>query len=96
MKIKLGEQECDLSEALPITLGDIRRLKKEYKVKLEDLASMDVDVVACVLLMLARKVHPEVTEEMIDCLELFRLNEVAVFLGTATIPERPTSGSSTS
>ena len=41
MKIQLGEKEYDLAAAMPLTLGDLRRLKKEHGVELKDFAAMD-------------------------------------------------------
>lgn len=96
MKIQLGEKEYDLEKSLPVTLGDIRRLKREHNVKISDLASMDADVVAKVLLMLCQKVDPEITEALIDGVPLSEIDQVARFLSRATVPDRPTSGSSTS
>lgn len=92
MLIKLGEKEYDLRAALPVTLGDIRRLKKNHGLKLADLASMDLDVVAMVLLILCQKVDAAITEEMIDTIPITRLAEVAAFLESAVVPDHPTSG----
>ena len=92
MKITLGEKEYDLEKSLPITLGDIRRLKSVHGIRLEDLASMDADIVAKVLLMLCQKVDPAITEEMVDGVPLERIGDVANFLSRATVPDRPTLG----
>ena len=92
MKITLGEKEYDLEKSLPVTLGDIRKLKNAHGIKLSDLASMDADVVAKVLLMLCQKVDAAITEEMIDGLPLTDIDKVAAFLSRATVPDRPTSG----
>ena len=93
MKITLGEKEYDLEKSLPVTLGDIRRLKSEYGVQLADLSSMDLDVVAKVLLMLCRKVDKDITEAMVDELPIEKVGEVASFLSRAVVPvDRPTLG----
>ena len=93
MKITLGEKEYDLEKSLPVTLGDIRRLKSEYGVQLADLSSMDLDVVAKVLLMLCRKVDKDITEAMVDDLPIEKVGEVASFLSRAVVPvDRPTLG----
>lgn len=92
MKITLGEKEYDLGKALPVTLGDIRRLKKDHGVALTDLASMDLDVVAKVLLMLCQKIDPAITEALVDGVPLMLMGEVMVFLSQAVMPDRPTSG----
>jgi len=93
LKITLGEKEYDLEKSLPVTLGDIRRLKSEYGVQLADLSSMDLDVVAKVLLMLCRKVDKDITEAMVDDLPIEKVGEVASFLSRAVVPvDRPTLG----
>ncbi len=92
MQIQLADTTYDLSGALPLTLGDLRRLKKEQGVTLENLASMDVDVVAKVMLHVFRKVDAAVTEDQIDSLPVTRLSDIARFIQSATIPDRPTSG----
>ena len=96
MKIKLGEKEYDLEKSLPVTLGDIRRLKQDHGVKLDDLNSMDIDVVAKVLLLLCQKVDPAITEALVDTVPLMELGRIANFLAMAASPDFPTSGSSTS
>ena len=90
MKIKLGEKEYDLDKSLPITLGDIKKLKAVHGVKLNDLASMDADIVAKVLLLLCQKVDPNITEDMVDEVPLERLGDIAQFLSGAVAPDRPT------
>jgi hypothetical protein len=87
MKITLGEKEYDLVQAMPITLGDIRRLRKEYNIKMSDLAAMDADIVATVLLMLCKKVDAGITEDMVNSLPLTMLGKVAKFLSDAASPE---------
>lgn len=92
MKIHLGEKEYDLAQALPLTLGDLRRLKKEQGVELKDLANMDVEVVVKVMLHIAHKLDTAVTEAQIDELPVTALRDVAEFLTLATVPDRPTLG----
>ncbi len=92
MEIVLGDKTYDLEKSLPVTLGDIRRLKKDHGVVLADLASMDLDIVAKVLLMLCQKVDPAITEALIDGVPLMLMGEVMVFLSQAVVPDRPTSG----
>ena len=90
MKITLGEKEYDLAKALPITLGDVRRLKHVHGIQLSDLASMDLDIVAKVFLMLCQKIDPDITEDMVDAIPLLQMNKVSQFLSEAVIPDRPT------
>jgi len=92
MKITLGEKEYDLAGALPVTLGDIRRLKRVHGIQLSDLASMDLDIVAKVFLMLCQKIDSAITEEMVDAIPLTMMDEVSKFLSKAAVPDRPTLG----
>ena len=92
MKIVLGENTYDLTQALPLTLGDLRRLKKEQGVEIKDLAAMDVGVVVKLMLHIFHKLDPAVTEEQVDNLPITVLADVAAFLSAATVPDRPTSG----
>lgn len=92
MKIKLGEKEYDLGLALPLTLGDLRRLKKEHNTTLSDLQTMDVEVIIKVLLLIFRKLDPEVTEDLVDTVPVHQLSAIATFLSEAAIPDRPTLG----
>lgn len=98
MKIRLGEKELDLSQAVPITLGDTRWLKKTYGVKLSELSQIDADIMSHVLHMLCRKVDPGVTEAEVDLITLPEIARLTEYLQTAafTDADRPTSGSSTS
>lgn len=82
MKISLGEKEVDLALAIPVTLGDIRVLKKDHGVKMTQLSEMDADIVAMVVLVLAQKVDKTITEEDINKLPLTKIAEVAMFLQT--------------
>lgn len=89
MKIKLGEKEYDLAQALPLTLGDLRKLKKEYNTTLSDLQTMDVEVIIKVLLLIFRKLDPEVSEEALDAVPISLLGDIARFLGEVAVPDRP-------
>lgn len=84
MKVRLGEKEYDLAKSLPITLGDLRRFKKEYGMDLATLSAMDLDNVAKVLHLLLRKIDPDISEETIDLFPLPQLGAVAKFLTEAT------------
>lgn len=93
MKIRLGEKEYDLAPALPLTLGDLRRLKKDHGVQLQDLSSMDANTLVKILLLLAQKVDPEVVEAQVDAVPVTELIEISKFLASAaTVPDRPTLG----
>lgn len=92
MKISLGEKEYDLAAALPLTIGDLRKMKKEQNVDLKDLGSMEVDTVAKVLLHIFRKVDATVTMEQVDQLSVSNLQDIAKLLNSATVPDRPISG----
>lgn len=90
MKIKLGEKEIDLKLALPIVLGDVRKLKKVHGVNLKDLGSMDADTIAKIVLVLSQKIDPTVTEAEVDMLPMEQVGAVAIFLGEAGENDVPT------
>lgn len=90
MKVTLGEKEYDLSSALPLTLGDLKKLKRDHNVSLLDLRSLDPVTIVAVLLVIAQKVDSAITEEMIDKIPMNRLTDIAKFLGGSSEPDRPT------
>lgn len=90
MKVTLGEKEYDLSSALPLTLGDLKKLKRDHNVSLLDLGSLDPVTIVAVLLVIAQKVDQAITEEMIDKIPMNRLADIAKFLGGTSEPDRPT------
>ena len=92
MEIVLGDKTYDLEKALPITLGDIKKLKAVHGVRLADLSSMDADIVSKVLLLMCQKVNTDITENMVDAIPLVLLGEIAEFLSRAVVPDRPISG----
>lgn len=96
MLLKMKDKVIELRDALPITLGDSRRLKREFNTKVEDLFSGDPDAVGNLLLVLLRKVDPELTQEHIDCIPLHVLKNVGDEIKeSSTEVDRPTSAPST-
>ena len=96
MILKMKDKEIDLKACMPITLGDARRLKKEFGKQVDDLFSGDPDAVASLLLVLCQKVDKEVTLEHVDTLPLSQLKNVgAVINETNKEVDRPTSAPST-
>lgn len=94
MKVQMGRKEVDLSTAVPLTLGDIRKLSKEYGVKMGDLGSNDHESTHKILLYLARKAGvADITEEDVDAIPLGVLVEVTQYLAaTGARTDRPTLG----
>ena len=98
MKIRLGEKEIDLSLALPVTMGDMRKIKREHGFGLAELATWDEDKIMAVALVLAQKVTP-VTMEEFEKIKLTDIPELVVFLTEAqgaTGIDHPTTAPSTS
>jgi hypothetical protein len=98
MKIRLGEKEYDLQQSLPITLGDIKRLKTDFGMGLRELSDFDVEKITNVLLVLLQKQDAQVVMEQVNAIPFRRLMEITNFLRVAQEledVENPTSGQST-
>lgn len=99
MKIRLGEKEIDLAAALPIKMGDMRKLKREHGYGLAQLVEWDEDKLMAVALVLAQKIEPSITMEDLDNLNLEDMPELVTFVHDAQGAkgiDRPTSAPSTS
>lgn len=91
MKVQIKGGELDLAAALPLTIGDSRRLKKEFGVGPEQINSGDPDATASVLLVLFQKVQPDITIADVDTLSLQTAAEIGAYLrNEAESVDRPT------
>lgn len=92
MKIQMGEKTVDLSKAMPLTIGDVRKLGKDYGVKMADLGSSDVETTHKVILYLARKAGgPGITEDDVDSIAVGTLVEISKFIAeNGASVDRPT------
>ena len=81
MKLQLGDKTVDLNGAFPLTVGDIKMLETIGVMDSKgEMNAGSVIMVSKLLLHLARKVDPEVTEVEIDSIPIHKLNDLAPFL----------------
>ena len=91
MKITVDGKELDLSGALPLTLGDLKKLKRAYGFGDAQLASGDILAAAAVLLILLQKLDSSITEEQLDRLPLATVEGAFQFIAAeAKNIHRPT------
>lgn len=81
MKITVNGKELDLIGALPITLGDVKRLQRTYGVSESQLAAGDVTAAAALLLILIQKLDPAVSEDHLDSMPLSVAEDAFRFIG---------------
>src|SRR3990167_9636526 len=97
MKITVGGKEVDLAKALPITLGDLRRLKEKGVNYPSDFDPRNPDHVVIFVLHFCQKVVPESETDVVEALSINDSIEAVNYLVTAKEAlDRPTFGSSTS
>lgn len=78
LKLTLNGKELDLSNAVPLTIGDIRHLKKlGYDVLKMDTANLEVDQIVGLLKYVCNKVDPSVTDEDIESMPLPWMNALS-------------------
>ena len=102
MILKAGDKRIDLEKAFPMTIGDMRALKKLGVIdRSGDMDTGDPDKLAAMILHLARKVDAEVNEADVDKIEIADVKKMGDFI-EAKMKEaglevdRPTSPPSTS
>lgn len=102
MILKAGDKRVELDKAFPMTIGDMRALKKLGVIDPKgDMDTGDPDKLAVMVLYLARKVDAEVTEQDVDKIDIGQVKKMGDFI-EAKMEEaglevdRPTSPSSTS
>jgi hypothetical protein len=100
MKIKVGGtvdgKEVDLEKALPITIGDLRKLKKLGVSYPNTFDARDPDQAAAFILYFCQKVVPEITSEEVDLMDISDSLDVMNFIvRTKEGIDRPTSTAST-
>lgn len=77
----IGGREVALSKALPLTLGDFRALKREHGIDQNGLAAGDVETIAKLVLYLAKKVDPTVTETEVDAISMTDIPAMIASIG---------------
>ena len=96
MKITLNGKEVDLDKALPITMGDLRQLKKLGINYPSTFDARDPDHVILFLNHFCKKVAPEVTEGDVESMSLEEaLTAMHSLMKTKEVIDRPISGEST-
>mgnify|MGYP001565485309 CR=1 FL=1 len=55
MKMKVVGKEFDLATVVPVTIGDLKKLKRTYNLSEKELAAGDVTASAALLLVLLQK-----------------------------------------
>lgn len=95
MKITCGSHEIDLAKALPLTVGDLRGLKKRGVSYPATFDTRDPDHIIIFLHHFCTKVVPEVTEADVETLTLAdALTALHFLIKPQEELDRPTSGES--
>lgn len=95
MKITVSGKEVDLAQALPMTVGDMRKLKKVGVDYPGNFNTRDPDHVVLFIHYFCNKTGQELTEDEVDTLTLKEAMAVLHFLLSIPSPvDRPTSGAS--
>ena len=91
MLLTVNGKEVNLSESGPLTLGDFRKLKKDYGVEQKDLANGDIEVTFRFTLYVLKKIRPDITEADVDSLTMGNLENIMTTLTKkATDTDHPT------
>lgn len=87
----LNGKSIDLKKAIPLTIGDIRALKKSGLdiLKIGTTDAMGVDQIVTLLLYVFKKSNPEVTVEDVDTLSLPAMNRISTVLTKQSEDELP-------
>ena len=90
--VTVAGKEVDMRKALPLTLGDFRKLKKNHNVEQKDLGGGDIEITVRFTHYLLSKANPAVTEEDVDSLTMEDLNTIMKTLTTKDfmVVDRPT------
>ena len=81
MILKAGDRKIDLNEAFPMTIGDMRALKKLGAIDPKgEMDTGDPDKLAVMVLYLARKVDKEVSEENVDDIDIGQVKKMGDFI----------------
>lgn len=97
MKITLNGKTVDVSKALPLQLGDLRRLKRDFDIDLSVGVSGDPDKKHGFYSVILQKANKDITAEDVDTLTLPQMTELANEVNRASeTVDAPFSASSTS
>ena len=81
--IKAGDKEVDIASALPLTLGDFRRLKREHGFTMQDVVSKsgDPEILFAVASLILTKVDKSITVEQVEAIEVSELGRLGRIMG---------------
>lgn len=90
-EVKYGEKAVDIDKALPLTVGDMRRLKREFNVSQKELTLGEAETVFAVLMVLGQKADASITEADVDGIAFSAVPDIILRLGErARDIDRPT------
>lgn len=94
---RFGEREIDLSKMKPFTLGDKKRLKKEFEITFGDVDLTDPEQETKLTYYLLRQCCPDLRLEEVDEVPSALANLISIYAGMRSGEiNRPTSARSTS
>lgn len=75
----INGKEVDLSKALPLLWGDIKKIKRDHGIDMiiEDGGSLDIDKIDKIVGFVLKKANPDITTDDIDTIELKVLGQIA-------------------
>ena len=89
--VKLGGKDVDLARAMPPTIGDLKKLKRDFGFTEELLAKGDMTAAAAFLLVLLQKLDGTLTEAQLDALPLREAESAFRFIARESqVIDRPT------
>jgi hypothetical protein len=92
--IKLGStgKTVDVSKAVPLTIGDFRRLKKDHGVDQKDLLVGDIETTCKMMFFILHKADANITESDSELLTFKQVSEINIYLSDTVKEEvdRPT------
>lgn len=77
--MSINGKEVDFKKAWPFTIGDMKKLKKEYGVNLSKIGAdggIDIEDMHSLILYSAKKSNPEITAEDVDEIPSTRLGKI--------------------
>ncbi len=76
--VKINGKESDLSKALPLTIGNMKKLKREYSIDLVKQGSdgLNIEDIATLLFFICSKANPDITIEDVDELPTTQLASI--------------------
>ncbi len=96
MKITVNSKDVEVEKALPLQLGDLRRLKREFDFIL-GVDNNNVEKQFGFYLVILQKANPDITPEDVDALTIAQMTAISTAVTDASkAADVPFSASSTS